>query len=174
MSSEIGGDLEHLHIRNGLGELFSSLFMCRILRSVVQVRTARQDKSIEDHTNIRGVEVDLRTLEFKGLPDIEDKLDELTREGTYLGPLISLKIGVIWAKYGLWCSKSLSPEDNIQRGDWIIFGTWPKTLKRNRTMYTINVSYNEERRSYKRLERAISLGKRHWPLVNSIRSGSHI
>jgi hypothetical protein len=37
---------------------------------------------------------------------------------------------VIWAKYGLWCSKSLSAEDNFKRGQWIVFGTWPETLKR--------------------------------------------
>jgi hypothetical protein len=82
-SSDVGGDLEYLHIRNGLGELFSAMFMTRTLRSVVQVRAERQDKSMEDHSKIRGVEIDLRTLEFKGLQDIEGKLDELTKQGIY-------------------------------------------------------------------------------------------
>ena len=42
-----------------------------------------------------------------------------------------LILGVIWAKYGLWRSKSLSREDNLLKGEWIIFGTWPDNLKRN-------------------------------------------
>jgi hypothetical protein len=42
----------------------------------------------------------------------------------------NLILGVVWAKYGLWTSKTLSPEDNLQRGQWIIFGAWPETLKR--------------------------------------------
>lgn len=122
-----GEDMDHLHVRNGLGELFGSLFMVRTIRTVVQVRVARQDKSMEDHTEIRGVEMDLRTIQFKGVQDIEEKLKELTNKG--LSFTIVLIAGVIWAKYGLWCSKSLSPEDNLKRGEWMVFGTWPETLK---------------------------------------------
>ena len=69
-----------LRVRNGLGELFSALYMTRSLRSVVQVRAARQDKSMEDYSKIRGVEVDLRSLQFKGVQDIEATLDDLTKK----------------------------------------------------------------------------------------------
>jgi len=39
-------------------------------------------------------------------------------------------IGVIWAKYGLWWRKALSQEDNLKRGEWVIWGVWPENLKR--------------------------------------------
>lgn len=73
--------MEYLHIRNGLGELFTALYMVRTLRAVVQTRVVRQDKSMEDHSKIRGVEVSLRSIQFKGVQDIEEKLDILTKKG---------------------------------------------------------------------------------------------
>jgi hypothetical protein len=73
--------MEHLHVRNGLGELFQSLFMFRTIRSIVQVRVVRQDKSMEDNSKVRGVELDLRSIQFKGVENIEEKLDDLTRRG---------------------------------------------------------------------------------------------
>ena len=36
---------------------------------------------MEDHTKIRGVEVQLRTIQFKGVQDIEAKLEELSKRG---------------------------------------------------------------------------------------------
>ena len=76
-----GEDMNPLRVRNGLGELFSALYMTRSLRSVVQVRSARQDISMEDYTKIRGVEVDLRSLQFKAVQNIEATLDDLTKKG---------------------------------------------------------------------------------------------
>jgi hypothetical protein len=78
-----GEDMEHLRVRNGLGELFSALYMTRSLRSVIQVHTARQDKSMQDYSKIRGVEVDLRSLQFNGVQDIEATLDDLTKKGSF-------------------------------------------------------------------------------------------
>jgi hypothetical protein len=77
----VSGDLEFLKKRNGLGELITALWLCRTMRSVVQVRYARQDKSMEDYTKIKGVEVHLRTIQFKGLEDIQGKLADLTKQG---------------------------------------------------------------------------------------------
>ena len=77
----VSEDLQFLKKRNGLGELMSALFLMRSQRSIVQVRCARQDKSMEDHTKIRGVEVQLRTIQFKGVQDIEAKLEELSKRG---------------------------------------------------------------------------------------------
>jgi hypothetical protein len=78
-----GEDMEPLRVRNGIGELFSALYMTRSLRSVVQVRAARQDKSMEDYGKIRGVAVDLRSLQFNGVQDIEATLDDLTKKGSF-------------------------------------------------------------------------------------------
>ena len=39
-------------------------------------------------------------------------------------------VGVIWAKYGLWCKKALSLDDNIKAGQWIVFTTVPDDLRR--------------------------------------------
>lgn len=75
--------MEPLRVRNGLGVLFSALYMTRSLRSVVQVRAARQDKSMEDYSNIRGVVVDLRSLQFNGVQDIEATLEDLTKKGSF-------------------------------------------------------------------------------------------
>ena len=73
--------MEHLNTRNGLVEFFNVLFMCRTLKSVVQVRVVRQDKSMEDHSKIRGTEVALRSVQFQGVQDIEEKLSELQKHG---------------------------------------------------------------------------------------------
>lgn len=73
--------MEYLHVRNGLGELFQSLFMLRTMRSIVQVRVGRQDKSMEDHGKVRGLELELHSIQFKGVENIEEKLDNLTRRG---------------------------------------------------------------------------------------------
>lgn len=75
--------MKFLHSRNGVGEFFNSIFMLRCLKSVVQVRTARQDKQPveEDLTNVRGSEVELRTVQFQGVENIEEKLDELAGKG---------------------------------------------------------------------------------------------
>ena len=78
-----GEDMEPLRVRNGLGELFSALYMTRSLRSVVQVRAARRDKSMEDYSKIRGVAVDLRSLQFNGVQDIEATLNDLTKKGSF-------------------------------------------------------------------------------------------
>ena len=77
-----GDDMEHVRVRNGFGELCNSLFMTRTMRTIVQVRVLQQDKSMEDYSKVRGVEVDLRSIQFKGIPNIEDKLDELTNKGS--------------------------------------------------------------------------------------------
>ena len=42
---------------------------------------------------------------------------------------IQLSVGVVWAKYALWVTERLSDEDNLKRGQWMVFGTWPKNLK---------------------------------------------
>jgi len=74
--------MKYLHVRNGLGEFLNSIFMLRSLKSVVQVRTARQDKQPqEDLSHVRGSEIDLRTVQFQGVEDIQGKLAELTRKG---------------------------------------------------------------------------------------------
>jgi hypothetical protein len=39
-------------------------------------------------------------------------------------------VGVIWAKYGLWCKKALSLDENITAGQWIVFATVPDDLRR--------------------------------------------
>ena len=77
-------DMEHLQTRNGLVELFTVLFMTRTLRQVVQVRSARQDKSMEDHSKIRGDEIKLRTVQFKGVDNIEERLKEFSKQGISL------------------------------------------------------------------------------------------
>jgi hypothetical protein len=120
--------LENLNTRNGLVEFFNVLFLCRTLKSVVQVRVVRQDKSMEDHNKIRGTEVALRSVQFQGVQDIEEKLSELQKHGTPQSELLT--VGIIWAKYGLWISKSLSEEDNLRRGQWVVFGVWPDSHKR--------------------------------------------
>jgi|SRR5579859_6458283 len=112
-----GEDMGFLKVRNGCVEFLNMLFMTRTLNQVVQTRVARQDKSMEDQSKVRGVEVTLRTLQFKAINNIEEKLAEWSREG------------LIWGKYGLWKSSKLSEEENLQRGEWLIFGAWPESLR---------------------------------------------
>jgi len=141
----VGENLDHQSIRHGLVELFNSVFTYRTLKTVVQTRTTRQDKSLEDHSKLRGVEVTLRSVEFEGVTNIEEKLLELTRQGTSR-LFFNLMVGVVWAKYGLWTSKTLSAEENLKRGQWIIFGAWPETLKRILSFCArLMPSYDEER-----------------------------
>ena len=148
----VGENLDHQTIRHGLVELFNSVFTYRTLKTVVQTRTTRQDKSMEDHSKLRGVEVTLRSVEFEGVTNIEEKLLELTRQGTSR-LLFNLTVGVVWAKYGLWTSETLSAEENLKRGQWIIFGAWPETLKRILSFCARLIpSYDEERWSDKNLE----------------------
>jgi len=107
---------------------------------------------MEDHSKLRGVEVTLRSVEFEGVTNIEEKLLELTRQGTSR-LLFNLTVGVVWAKYGLWTSETLSAEENLKRGQWIIFGAWPETLKRILSFCARLIpSYDEERWSDKNLE----------------------
>jgi hypothetical protein len=73
--------MQFLNVRNGLGELFNSLFLCRTMKTVVQVRTVRQDKPDEDHSLTRGVSVVLRSIQFQGIHDIEGKLRDFERQG---------------------------------------------------------------------------------------------
>jgi len=56
--------------------------MCRTMKQVVQVRTARQDKSMEDLSKVRGTEVTLRSMQFDGVEDIEEKIKYLTDQGS--------------------------------------------------------------------------------------------
>ena len=77
----VSEDLKFLKKRNGVGELMSALFLLRTMRGIAQVRCARQDKSMEDHTKIRAVGVHLRTIQFKGVEDIEAKLEGLSKHG---------------------------------------------------------------------------------------------
>lgn len=77
----VSEDLQFLTKRNGLGELMSALWLMRFLRSIVQVRCARQDKAVEDYTKIRGSEIQLRTIQFKGVEDIQAKLEGLSKQG---------------------------------------------------------------------------------------------
>lgn len=121
--------MRHLTARNGLGEFFTSIFTTRMLKGVTQVRTPRDDKQTTDLGNVKGVDVDLRTVQFTGIPDIQAKLDELERKGMHHLKSPMLIPGVIWGKYGLWVSESLSEEDNLMRGQWLVFGTWPADLK---------------------------------------------
>jgi hypothetical protein len=121
--------MRHLGARNGLGEFFTSIFTTRTLKGVTQVRTPIDDKQTTDLSNVKGVDVDLRTVQFNGIPDIQTKLDELERKGLQHPNYSRLISGVIWGKYGLWVSERLSEEDNLMRGQWLIFGTWPADLK---------------------------------------------
>ena len=36
---------------------------------------------------------------------------------------------MIWAKYGLWCKKALTLDENIKAGQWIVFTTIPDDLR---------------------------------------------
>jgi hypothetical protein len=76
--------MENVKVRNGLSELFSLIFMIRTVKSVVQVRAPRQDKTQEDATKIRGVEVALRSLEFKEVDDIGEKVKSLEEQGKHV------------------------------------------------------------------------------------------
>jgi hypothetical protein len=87
----VSEDLQFLKKRNGMGELMSALWLMRSMRSIVQVRCGRQDKSMEDHTKIRGVEIQLRTIQFKGVEDIEAKLEGLSKQGMSV-----VRTGLIW------------------------------------------------------------------------------
>jgi hypothetical protein len=91
--------LEHQTVRHGLVELFNSVFMCRTLKTVVQTRTTRQDKSMEDHSKLRGVEVTLRSLQFDGVTNIEERLLDLTRDGISRYAIqsdIRSRLGKVW------------------------------------------------------------------------------
>jgi hypothetical protein len=74
--------MTYLRTRNGLAELCNVLFMCRTMKQVIQTRTARQDKSMEDFNKIKGTEVTLRTMQFDGIMDIEQRLKYLTDQGS--------------------------------------------------------------------------------------------
>jgi len=84
----VGKDMYHLHIREGLVELFNRLFRYPTMKSVVQVLSKSGDTSI-DRTKVRGVEVSLRSLEFKGIQDIDETLGELDRNGVDFNPSFS-------------------------------------------------------------------------------------
>ena len=73
--------MKHLHERNGLAEFLTSIFTTRTLKGVTQVRSPRDDKQRTDLSNVKGVEIDLRTVQFNGIRDIQTKLDELERKG---------------------------------------------------------------------------------------------
>ena len=109
--------------------------MCRNLKAVVQVRAPRQDEASVNPSQIRGVQVQLQSVQFEGLDDIEGRLAEVTKNGTQ--PLAQFLVGVltwlgvIWAKYGLWWRKALSQEENMKKGEWVIWGVWPENLKRS-------------------------------------------
>ena len=96
----VGENLEHQKARPGLVELFNSVFTYRTLKTVVQTRTARREKSMEDHSKLRGVEVRLQSLQFDGVTNIEEKLLDLTREGTKHNPQFNLMgrgdMGKVW------------------------------------------------------------------------------
>ena len=77
----VSEDLQFFNKRNGIGELMSALWLLRSMRSIVQVRCGRRDKSMEDYTKIRGAEIQLRTIQFKGVEDIEAKLEGLSKQG---------------------------------------------------------------------------------------------
>jgi hypothetical protein len=80
----LGDKLQYLHARDGLVELVNIIFMTRTLKTVVQVRSVRQDKLTEDPNKVRGVEVELRSVQFVGVQDIEAKLKDLTQQGMSL------------------------------------------------------------------------------------------
>ena len=68
--------------------------MCRNLKAVVQVRAPRQDEASVNPSQIRGVEVQLQSVQFEHLEDIEGRLAELTKNGTQ--PLASF---LVWSAY---------------------------------------------------------------------------
>jgi hypothetical protein len=71
--------------------------MSRSVKSVVQVRAVRQDKLMEDFSKIRGVEMSLRSIQFRGVEDINEKLEELTKQGIPCGVMLSrCYLGEIW------------------------------------------------------------------------------
>jgi hypothetical protein len=77
----IAGDLCQLHIRNGLVELVNALFSFSFMKSVVQVQM-QEDNSM-DRSKILGVELSLRTVEFKGITNINKTLKELNAKGIF-------------------------------------------------------------------------------------------
>lgn len=88
----IGGDLNHLHNRSGLVGLCNRLFRAPTLKTVVQVRREPEDSSsTEDRSNIRGVGISLRTVEFEDIANIDDKLEELGKEGRPIWVIFEFK-----------------------------------------------------------------------------------
>jgi len=63
--------------------LCNRLFRAPTLKAVVQVRTENKSKPIVGQTKIRGVQVSLRTLEIKGIDNIDERLIKLAQDGIY-------------------------------------------------------------------------------------------
>ena len=112
----LGNDLYQSRTRGGLVSLCNTLFRLRSLKSVVQLRT---DASANNFLKVRGVEVSLRSLEFDAIDDIDSKLNELELEG------------VTWITYGSWTDVCPPGDKTAVSAGWVIFGVWPKPLKRN-------------------------------------------
>lgn len=98
-ANRVGSDLQFLNTRNGLVEFFNVLFMCRTMKSVVQVRAVRQDKSMEDHSKLRGTEVSLKSVQFQAVQDIEQKLSDLQKHGMSIRNFANCRcnLGKVWA-----------------------------------------------------------------------------
>jgi hypothetical protein len=158
--------LERLHARDGLVEFVNILFMIRTLKSVVQVRAVRQDKATGDLSKIRGEEVVLRTVHFGGIQNIEEHLKEIEKLGNVA--CIFANIGVVWAKHGLWTSESLSVDDNLRRGQWLVFGVCPESTKSTPLVHqTTNASDDEQTQgSLEKLARTISYGPKQTDIEN--------
>jgi hypothetical protein len=73
--------------------LSNLLFRCQTLKSVVQVSSTL---SSAESFKGRGVEVALRSLEFKGIENIDERLNELSRDGI----LKLIRIFLLQASYG--------------------------------------------------------------------------
>jgi hypothetical protein len=60
--------------------LSNLLFRCQTLKSVIQVGSTL---SSAESFKGRGVEVALRSLEFKGIENIDERLKEFSRDGMF-------------------------------------------------------------------------------------------
>lgn len=94
----IVNDMTHLESRNGFVELCNILFMCRSMRQIVQVRSARQDKSMEAQSKIRGTELKLRSIQFDGVENIGERLKYLAEQGFIPSAIANNRcdVGKIW------------------------------------------------------------------------------
>jgi hypothetical protein len=117
--------LNHLHNRKGLAALCNRLFRAPTLKSVVQVRTESKERSILGETKTRGVQVSLRTLELKGIENINERLTKFAQDGIFARVLFLIQ-GATWVKYGCW---DLA-DDSIGIREWVIFGVWPASIIR--------------------------------------------